>query len=177
MPGSAYLHGDRLTLNTMKSDDHAFIQRHWNDPRIRQWFPKSVPLDDSRMDDLLDPTEQSVAFLPCADGTPVGFVWLFRIDDIHRRASIGYWICPDKQENGYATEAVELGLQYGFNERGLNKVVARVFEANVPSRRVLEKLGFEQEGQLSQHYFVGGGFKNTILFGILADRFTEINDD
>lgn len=125
------------------------------------------------MDTFLEPVSDTVAFLPCEDERPVGFVWLIRIDDIHERATIAYWIAPEEQGNGYATEAVKLALEYAFESRGLNKVVARVFEENSASQRVLEKLEFVEEGQLRQHYYVNGEYKDAILFGLVFADYTE----
>lgn len=167
MPGPVYLSNDRLTLRTVEPEDSGFIRSHWNDPDLRHWFAKSDPIDGERLADFLDADSTAVHFLPCRDGDPVGFVWLFRIDDVAGRGEIGYWIRPEEQGNGYATEAAELGLRYAFDERGLHKVMARVFEGNTPSRRVLEKLGFEEEGHLSEHYYVDGQYVDAYLFGLL----------
>ena len=169
MPGPAYLSSDRLSLRTVEPEDREFLQDHWNAPALRHWFAKADPVDRERLSDFLE-TEGAVHFLPCRDGEPLGFVWLFRIDDIAGRGEIGYWIRPEEQGRGYATEAAELGLGYAFDERGLHKVVARVFEGNTPSRRVLEKLGFEEEGRLRDHYYVDGEYVDAHLFGLLADE-------
>ena len=169
MPGPVYLESDRLELRTVESEDAEFIQRHWNTPELRRWFAKSDPIDRGRLTEFLETDENEVHFLPCRDGDPVGFLWLFRIDDVAGRGEIGYWIRPAEQGDGYATEAVELGLRYAFDERGLHKVVARVLEGNTASRRVLEKLGFEEEGHLRDHYYVDGEYVDTHLLGLLTE--------
>lgn len=168
MPGPVYLAGDRLALRTLEPEDEAFVRRHWNAPELRHWFGKGDPIDDERLSAFLD-EDAAVHFLPCRDGEPVGFLWLFGIDDGAGRAELGYWVVPDEQGNGYATEAAELGLRYAFDERRLHKVAARVLEGNAPSRRVLEKLGFREEGHLREHYFVDGEYVDATLFGVLAD--------
>jgi RimJ/RimL family protein N-acetyltransferase len=43
--------------------------------------------------------------------------------------------------HGYATEAATAALDYGFNELGLNEIVAVTVPANWRSRRVMERLG------------------------------------
>lgn len=169
MPGPIYLEGDRLSLCTADPDDEAFVRQHWNRPELRHWFPISRPLQGPSLDDILEVTDENVPFLPCRDGDPVGFLWLFAIDDTAGRCEIGYWIRPDEHGQGYATEAAELGLRYAFDERRLHKVMARVFEGNTPSRRVLEKLSFEREGHLRDHYYIDGEYVDTLLFGLLAD--------
>ena len=168
MPGPIYLEGDRLTLRTVEAEDEAFVRSHWNAPELRRWFAKSDPMDGERFADFLETDGSAVHFLPCRDGDLVGFVWLFRIDDAAGRGEIGYWIRPDAQGRGYATEAAGLGLRYAFDERRLHKVVARVLEGNSPSRRVLEKSGFQEEAHLREHYYVDGEYVDAYLFGLLA---------
>lgn len=48
--------------------------------------------------------------------------------------------------------------------------MARVFEHNDASIRVLEKLGFQQEGCLREHAYIRGAYRDTYLFGLLADE-------
>ena len=169
MPGPIYLEGERLALRTVEPEDEGFARRHWNDPELRRWFGKHEPMDRERIEGFFETGADEVHFLPCRGGEPVGLLWLFRIDDVAGRGEIGYWIRPDEQGNGYATEAAELGLRYAFDERGLHKVMARVFEGNTPSRRVLEKSGFEEEGHLREHYYVDGEYLDAYLFGLLDD--------
>lgn len=169
MPGPVYLRGDQLTFRTVESEDEKFIQRYLNAPEFRRWFAKCDPVTCDDVTDFLDTGEGEVHFLPCRNGDPVGFLWWFRIDDIASRGEIGYWIRPEDQGKGYATEAAKLGLRYAFDERGLHKVMARVFEGNTPSRRVLEKLGFEEEARLRDHYYIDGEYVDTYLFRLLAD--------
>ena len=49
------------------------------------------------------------------------------------------------------TEAVTLGRAYAFSELGQHRIEGNVMPRNLPSRRVLEKCGFENEG-LSKYY-------------------------
>ncbi|MDQ3804118.1 MAG: GNAT family N-acetyltransferase [Acidobacteriota bacterium] len=59
---------------------------------------------------------------------------------------LGYLFARDCWGKGYATEAAGACLRHGFDELKLEEVVARVTPEHTPSRRVLEKLGFEFEG-------------------------------
>jgi len=47
---------------------------------------------------------------------------------------------------GYATEATQAVLDFGFTHSGLSRIVAVTIEGNSPSKRVLEKLGFQYQG-------------------------------
>lgn len=167
MPGAAFLHGDRLTLRTVEPDDHGFLHRHWNDPAVRRGFARHVPRTRDDIADELD-ADDAVHLLACRDRDPVGFVWLFNVDDAMGRAELGYWIAPDEQSQDYATETAALAARHAFDDRGLHRLTARVLDWNDASRRVLENAGFRQEGTLRDHYFVDGYWVDAHLYGLLA---------
>jgi RimJ/RimL family protein N-acetyltransferase len=58
-------------------------------------------------------------------------------------AELGFWIGKPYWNRGYATEAVRKTLRFAFQELDLQRVLARPLERNGPSRRVVEKSGFE----------------------------------
>jgi RimJ/RimL family protein N-acetyltransferase len=47
---------------------------------------------------------------------------------------------------GYATEVARASLRYGFEEIGLERIIALAFPANVPSQRVMQKIGMTHLG-------------------------------
>lgn len=59
---------------------------------------------------------------------------------------VGYGICPSYQKKGYATEAVRAAIRFCFEELGMELLTAKVMEPNKASLRLIEKLGFVQEG-------------------------------
>ena len=91
----------------------------------------------------------TLAMTTGADGL-VGAVGL-RLVPEHRRAELGYWIGVPYWNRGYATEASAGVLEYGFTELSLNRIVARHYQRNPASGRVLEKLGMRHEGTQRQH--------------------------
>ena len=109
-------------------------------------------------------------FLVCREETPVGSAFLVDVDLVGQNAELGYWITPDEQGNGYATEAAELCLTHAFDELGLHKVWARTVEDNAASKRVLEKLGFQREGVLREHWHGFGRYVDEHRFGLLESE-------
>jgi RimJ/RimL family protein N-acetyltransferase len=55
---------------------------------------------------------------------------------------VGWWIAPERQGRGLATEAGAASFRYAFGELGFVRVVSITVEGNLASRRVMEKLGF-----------------------------------
>jgi RimJ/RimL family protein N-acetyltransferase len=88
-----------------------------------------------------------------------GVIGLVLQEDVYRfSAELGYWIGEPFWNKGIATHAVQLMVQYAFEELKLLKVFAGVFEGNEASKRVLEKCGFELEGIARKAVF-----KNNVL--------------
>lgn len=57
--------------------------------------------------------------------------------------NIGFWIHPEHWNNGYATEAGYAVLEFGFAVLGASKITTAHATWNVPSKKVIEKLGFK----------------------------------
>ncbi|HEY4600677.1 MAG TPA: GNAT family N-acetyltransferase [Cerasibacillus sp.] len=80
---------------------------------------------------------------------------------------MAYWIGEVFWGNGYATEAAQAILQFAFNEKEYHKVFARSFHSNSASERVLQKIGMEKEGVLSEHVIKEGHFEDLVYYGII----------
>ncbi|MDB4904894.1 MAG: putative ribosomal N-acetyltransferase YdaF [Mucilaginibacter sp.] len=61
---------------------------------------------------------------------------------IDGEASLGLYIAADYWGRGFATEAGQAFIKFGFGELKLNRIVTMVQVGNDASVRVLEKLGF-----------------------------------
>jgi RimJ/RimL family protein N-acetyltransferase len=94
------------------------------------------PISKKEIACLVQQDDEFVQFLRCIEKDPVGFVFLSHIDPLAGHAEIGYWVIPEERGNGYATEAAELCLTHAFDDRGLHKVAARVFQENSALRRI-----------------------------------------
>lgn len=87
------------------------------------------------------------------------------------RAELGYWIGRRYWNRGYATEAAEAVLMYGFIELGLRRIYAHHFRRNPSSGRVLRKIGMKREGILRKHFKKGERFEDLVFYGILREEF------
>jgi len=111
-----------------------------------------------------------LAVVERATGAVVGDV---NIEIISRRdleAEMGWVLHPDHQGRGYATEAAAELLRLGFEELGLHRVMAACEARNLPSARVMQRLGMRQEAHFRERENVRGEWWDTLFYGILASE-------
>jgi ribosomal-protein-alanine N-acetyltransferase len=99
----------------------------------------------------------------------IGSCGFWRLVPEHFRAEIGYELAPEWWGKGAMPEALEAVLTFGFTTLGLHTVEANIHPDNTGSRRVLEKLGFVQEGYFRESFFDSStaSFTDTATFGLL----------
>ena len=94
------------------------------------------------------------------------------------QAELGYEIAPLYWGQGYATEAAQKMLDFGFEHLELHRVWASCLAENKASARVLERLGMKQEGCIRQNRWMKGRYWDTLIYGILKHEWAElINTD
>ena len=90
-----------------------------------------------------------------------------------RRAELGYWLAQPAWGNGFATEAAEAAIDFGFARLGLARIYAQVLADNRGSLRVLDKLGMVNEGVKRQHVHKARRLHDVVLYGLLRDEWTR----
>jgi ribosomal-protein-alanine N-acetyltransferase len=86
------------------------------------------------------------------------------------RADLGYSFNPDYSGKGYAREAVGRIVNYLFTEFDqfkLNRLEAITDPRNTASIKLLEKLGFIQEGILRDYEYEKGEFVDSVMYAML----------
>jgi RimJ/RimL family protein N-acetyltransferase len=82
------------------------------------------------------------------------------------RLSRGFW------GRGYATEAARASLRYGFEQLGLDEIVAFTVPANVRSRAVMERIGMTRSAEDDfDHPSLpeGHGLRRHVLYRVRRD--------
>ena len=110
-----------------------------------------------------------------SDNSLIGHCGFFDIDRFNCCAEISYCLKSGSWGQGIMTEALEEMLRFGFEEYGLNRIVAKVMKDNVGSVKVLQKLGFVQEGILRESLYKNGQYHDLMIFSILKSEYHRIN--
>jgi [ribosomal protein S5]-alanine N-acetyltransferase len=86
-----------------------------------------------------------------------------------RSGFLGYWIDRDVAGRGMASLAVALVCDHAFGEVGLHRVQADIRPENARSRRLVEGLGFQQEGLLRRYLDIDGDWRDHLSYALLAE--------
>jgi ribosomal-protein-alanine N-acetyltransferase len=121
--------------------------------------------------------DEGYAFFIYANGSGalLGGIGLSNIRrGVAETASVGYWIGEPHARRGYMTEAARLASGFGFERLRLHRLEAACLPANEPSRRLLEKIGFRQEGYAKRYLRINGEWQDHLLFGLLREEWQAV---
>ena len=141
---------ERLLLREITLDDKEVLFKLHSDPAVQKYTGEAVVESVEEMEraiktrisnykkygygrwaTILKSGKQFVGW--------AGLAYLPEFDEI----DLGYRFLPEYWGSGLATEASEAILDYGFNQLGLEKIVAIAMKENLASIRVMEKVGME----------------------------------
>jgi ribosomal-protein-alanine N-acetyltransferase len=86
---------------------------------------------------------------------------------VTQSATLGYWIGAPYAGHGYMSEAVRASLRFCFGRLSLHRVEAACLPDNAPSRRLLQRCGFHEEGYARRYIKINGVWQDHVLFAIL----------
>nr|WP_279481248.1 GNAT family N-acetyltransferase [Aureimonas sp. SK2] len=153
----------RLVLRQARMSDAPEIATHANDLQIAQMtsrIPHPYGLDDARAFLGAARDELIVAITRRADDRFLGLCSL-AASPTPGAAELGYWIGRPFWGNGYATEAAQAAIDYGFAVLELSAIEVRCRVINTGSRRVIQKCGFG---------YVGTGLSTSLVAGRVASE-------
>jgi len=176
------LEGERVYLRPMRGKDWrawATLRRE-NREFLAPWEP-SWPYDaltrgSYRQRQRLQTAEARIGqgytlhiFLRANDAF-AGAVTLSQIRrGVAQTATLGYWIGQGFARQGLMTESLQLVERFAFRELSLHRLEAACLPENLPSQRLLLRLGFQHEGVARKYLRIDGRWRDHLLFAKLVD--------
>ncbi len=145
---------DRLLLRRWRESDLAPFAAMNADPEVMEYFPGALDRDRSdalarAADDSFEQNGYGLWAVQVKDGEPfIGFVGLHHVsNDIPVRGSteVGWRLARSAWGKGYAPEAAQAGLSFGFEKCGLGEIVSFTSLLNERSQRVMQKIGMHTD--------------------------------
>jgi ribosomal-protein-alanine N-acetyltransferase len=88
-------------------------------------------------------------------------------------ATLGYWVDQARAGHGIAPTAVALATDHCFQVLGLHRMEINIRPENGPSLRVVEKLGFRDEGYRPRFLHINGAWADHRSFALTAGEVPE----
>jgi ribosomal-protein-alanine N-acetyltransferase len=88
-------------------------------------------------------------------------------------ATLGYWVDREHAGRGIAPTAVALVTDHCFRELGLHRMEINIRPENLPSLRVVQKLGFRYEGLRPRYLHINGAWADHESFALTAEEVPE----
>lgn len=85
-------------------------------------------------------------------------------------ATIGYWVSEQFAGKGLTPTAVALATDYCFFQLGLHRMEICIRPENVPSLRIVEKLGFRYEGLRRRYIHIDGEWRDHFCFALVVEE-------
>jgi len=86
-----------------------------------------------------------------------------------RAAHVGYWVDEALAGRGVIPSAVALACDHAWFGLGLHRVEVNIRPENVASRRVVEKLGFHEEGLRKRYLHIDGQWRDHLVYVLNAE--------
>lgn len=144
----------RLILRRWRKSDFEPFHRINSNPRAMEFFPSLLTPGQTKdfMARIESGFEEHGFGLWAAelksDGEMIGFIGLSvpAFNAVFTPCvEIGWRLAPEHWGKGLAPEGAEKALEFGFREKKLPEILSWTSKINLPSRRVMEKIGMSHD--------------------------------
>lgn len=170
------LKGNRVKLTAIEEEDIKTIASWYSDADFLRYFDKvpACPKTEQQLTEWINKCQTSNNCFPFAirsveDNRTIGYIELDNVQWWNGVANLGIGIGSKGQRGkGYGREAMELLLEFAFNEINLHRVQLNVFSYNERAIMLYEKVGFQREGCYREFVHKDGQYFDMYLYSILS---------
>jgi [ribosomal protein S5]-alanine N-acetyltransferase len=171
----------RVALRSITDNDLDSLYEIYSDPEVMRYWGSSPMKDRQEARDFLAEVHEDLRLRRCiqwgiaqrSDNRIIGTVAFFYLDFVAQKGEIGFALGCAHWGKGYMREALQAALGYAFNEMALRRIEADVDPRNLPSIRLLERLGFRQEGYLRERWLAADETQDSLFYGLLKKEWNS----
>lgn len=169
----------RVIVRTIQVADAPLLTIWKNDSLIREMsigWETEVTLE-SQEDDIItsldNPRDLYLLIVLKDSAKPIGYIRINWLDDSSKFTWLRFGL-GEERGKGYAREALKAVITWLFDEKEVHRIDAEVYEFNRASLRLLQAIGFIEDGRRRQAHYQDGKFHDVHVLGMLrTDRTGE----
>lgn len=169
-----FIKNDILSLRCAEPEDAKQVFLWENDRTVWRVSGTHVPYTMFQIEqfllsnnDLFSQKQLRLMIDLIATGQPIGCIDIYDYDSINSRAKIGILVDETYRHQGYATQALQLCLDYLFNDLMLHQAFCAVDEKNTESQRLFEQQGFKLCGRRKDWIKTPDGYLDELEYQML----------
>ena len=85
--------------------------------------------------------------------------------------ALGYWIGSRFARQGHMSDAMRMLIPFVFKTLGMHRIEAACVPENEPSRNLLAKAGFREEGLARRYLLINGVWSDHVQYALLEDEY------
>ncbi|HUH51900.1 MAG TPA: GNAT family N-acetyltransferase [Flavobacterium sp.] len=174
------LKGTSIFLRALEPEDLDYLYEVENNMSIWELSSTQTPysqfvlkqyIERSLSADIYGLRELRLVICTHLNHSPIGLIDLFDFDPKNKRAGIGIVISDSQNRGlGYASEALELLIDYSFEVLDLHQLHCDILSENTNSLMLFQKFGFKEIGNKKDWIFDGQNYKDELLYQLINPK-------
>jgi len=163
--------GDKTVIRAIELDDINLLLKWREDPEISfllgREFPLSTEMQKKWYERTLNNSSKRKFIVETKDKISIGMLGIMDIDLKNRHCECGITIGEKNYwGQGFASDALSVIIKYLFEELGMNRIYAKIYEYNQKSLKLFNSLGFQIDGEIKDFIYTDGKYYNMFILSL-----------
>ncbi|WCN38143.1 GNAT family N-acetyltransferase [Aneurinibacillus uraniidurans] len=171
------LKAEKVCLRAIEKEDLPQLLTWRNQPEYRRYFReyRELSMENQTMwyerVVLQDRNTLMFSIIDQETHSLIGACGLCYIDWVNKSADFSIYIGKDNIyiDDFFAPDAGKLLVKYGFEELGLHRIWAEIYDFDEPKKRLFDQLGFTQDGKHRETHWSEGKWHDSLFYSILVN--------
>lgn len=171
----SFITGNKICLREVEETDLEIFKRYRNNYEDSINYRTVKPLTSENQKkywtEIINNDKHIVfTILEKSSQKVIGEIRVSNISQYHS-SEIGLFLAPEYRKKGFASEAMQLFLQFIFGRANINRIEAQIASTNASSIRFFEKNKFIREGILRENTYYNFKYQNTVVMSMLKKEY------
>ena len=143
-----FIRTERLLIRNFEFKDWRDVHEYTSNSNVMKYIPEGVFTEEDARNFVnrnMGENAENFPVILVDENILIGHIVFHKYFGEHTY-EIGWVFNPKYFNKGYASEAAQATLKYGFKEMKLHRIIATCQPQNIPSYRLMEKIGMKREG-------------------------------